>query len=268
MSAEVRTLNIWRLHDASVRLDHAESTLKGTANADGVKYCGPFRQANSLGWWVFSGFDIDIIWRGHDKFEHKLYQPYPATDYKLVKGLCRPEDDIEIERFCPPRHGRTKLSWGQVEDNVFQFWSGCIFQTSPGWCLHVRDPVNFSGTRPFRLMEGILETDWMYYDIWFNLVFTQKNRWARIRKESCIPLAQLLPIRRDTFDSRWEVDRDQTIGRGDPEAEKIFSYWLKYNRRKFCGRGNNPLSATDPNIRKDSATFWKERATAVRKLDK
>ncbi len=268
MRAEAQFLNVWRLHDIGVRLERAEPTLKGTANEDAVKYCGPFRQINSVGWWVFSGIDIDIIWRGNDAFEHKLYRPYPATDYNLAKRLCRPEDDIEIERFCPPGRGRTKLSWGQVEKNIFQLWTGCIFQTPPGYCLHVRDPVNFVETRPFRVMEGVLETDWMYYDIWLNLAFTRKNKWTRIRKDSLTPLAQLLPVTRDTIGTKWEINRDETISRDDAESERIFSYWLKYNRQKFCGKGNNPLSPTDTSLRKDSATFWRERACAMHSLDK
>jgi hypothetical protein len=250
-------LNVWRLHPKSVKFIKAEKTLNGTANAGGVKFCRPFTSANRLGWWMFPAVDVDICWKGGQEFEHKLLENWSDTDHVLVKSLTRPNDNIDISKFCPEHSGRTKFTWGGVEDGVVQFWTGCILETDPGWALQIRSPINFP-YQGYRIMEGILETDWMQYDIWMNLVFERKNEWIQFRKDSWPPIAQIIPLRRECVDGDCTMS-DRMVNRDSKEANRVFEYWLQYNDKKFGHGGNNLLSKTDPTRTKDSTTFYKER---------
>jgi len=257
-------LKIWRLHPQSIGLVKAEKTLNGIANPAGVKWCAPFSKSNAMGWWAFPPVDVDIMWDGNGNFQHKVHQEYPPTDYAIVKSLVKPEDNVNVEKFSLPHTGRSKFTWGAVEPNVVQIWTGCIFKTPPGWCLQVRSPVNFPN-REFRIMEGILETDWMQYDIWFNLVFETPNKWVEIRRHQFPPLAQLVPVRRETIDAEWKIGSDKAINRDDEESNKTFEYWINYNQNKFGSCGKQALSMTDPTLTKDSTTYYKERAKAMGK---
>jgi hypothetical protein len=256
-------LNVWRLHPIGIRVVSAEPTLRGSANKDAVRFCQPYASANALGWWVFSGIDLDIRWNADGTFDHRLLEPYTDADRRLVEALCAESDIAGLDVFCPVISGRTKLSFGAVETNIVQLWTGCILQTQPGICLQVRDPVNFGTERGIRVMEGVLETDWMNYDIWLNLVVTERGRWVSIRRDDATPLAQLIPLSREAIESSARIGRDELISRSDEAAGSVFDFWLNYNRQKFCGDGRDPLSPTDPTVRKDSRTYHRQRSDSL-----
>jgi hypothetical protein len=110
-------------------------------------------------------------------------------------------------------------------------------------------------------MNGVLDTDWMFYDIWVNLVFKNKDQCVKIRKNDSIPLAQLVPIPRETYSSDWVVEQ-QPINRQDEESKKVFEYWLEYNQKKFnCG--GKQLLTPDGKYKKTSSTFFSERQSAL-----
>ena len=71
--AENFDLNIWRLHPQSSKIVPAEKTLNGTANESGVKFCKPFSNANSAGWWIYPAVDVDIMYTDTG-FEYKLLE--------------------------------------------------------------------------------------------------------------------------------------------------------------------------------------------------
>lgn len=246
-------LTITRLHSNGCRIEPAEKTLLGTAHPSGVKWCGPFANANKVGWWAYSPVDIDICWKGDGIFEHKLYTPYDDEDYHLVRSLIEPSDEVDPDKWSQAG-GRTKFTWGVADTGVVQVWTGVIFKTPPGWMLHVRSPINFA-PQPFHIQEGTLETDWMQYDIWLNLKFHKKAQWVSLRKNGP-PIAQLVPVRREA--EEWETE-DSMIERGP-----TLDYWLQYNKKKFELGGKQRLSADDPTITKDSTTYHRERKAALK----
>ena len=254
------SLQVWRLHPKGVRIEKAEKTLNGTAHPDGVKFCRPYSSVNALGWWLYPAVDVDIMWKGGREFEHNLHEPWPHTEHEIVKSLVKDSDNVDVDSFAPIE-GRSKFTWGGVENSVAQFWTGCIFKTPPGWCLQIRSPINC--TNPdYTVMEGILETDWMQYDIWINLVFKTPNKWIEFRKNNWPPIAQLVPIRRESVDADWQITTDEVVNRDSTEANQVFEYWLQYNQKKFACGGKQRLSETRT---KDSTTFWKERQEHVNK---
>lgn len=234
----------------------AEKTLHGTANRAAVRWCGPFTHANRAGWWVFPPVDIDIVWHGGDEFEWELLTPYTDADRHLIRFLLDESDDAHPALWLEDE-GRTKLTWGLVEPGVVQIWTGCIFETPPGWGLHLRSPVNLPPS-PFHVMEAILESDWLQYDIWLNLLFDRPGERAELRREGWPPVAQLVPVPRESYDSLWRLE-EETVNRNTEEANRVFEYYVSYNEKKFARGGKDPRSRTDPSLTKDSSTYFKER---------
>jgi hypothetical protein len=241
--------------------------LNGTANKAAVKWCGPYSQANSLGWYLWSPTDIDIIWKGGTSFEYRHVSEYSDYDYHFVRNLVKPHDGVDPNHWCP-KGGRTKFTWGVADEGVVQIWTGCIFQTPPNWCLHIRSPINCELPHRFHqkgpicsVQEGILETDWMQYDIWINLKFHVENKYIYLRRNSFPPLAQLVPIHRSSLEG-WKLT-EHAVNRDTPEGEKVFKYWIDYNRKKYELGGKQQASAHYPEIMKDSTTFHRERKAAL-----
>jgi hypothetical protein len=245
-------LKVYRLNSCACRIVPAEKTLNGTAHKQGVKWCHPFSTVNRLGWWIFPPCDFDVALT--DKgFSHQLTENFRHDEVELVRNLIRPTDGVDPDMWCPRGQGRSKFTWGGVEPNVFQMWTGLIFQTPPGWGLHIRSPINFP-QRSYHIMEGVLETDWMQYDIWMNVVVSRKNEVISFRRDQFPPMAQIIPIRRDTYEP-WGLTVEQA-NRDTPDADRVFSFWAQYNQQKFGGNGKQKIAE---NRFKDSTTFFMNR---------
>ena len=77
-------------------------------------------------------------------------------------------------------------------------------------------------------MEAILETDWMFYDIWINLICEQ-NKKIIIKKDE--PLAHVIPIKRECTKD-WLIEEEK-LNRKTRSSNYIFRYFINYNRKKF-----------------------------------
>lgn len=248
-------LRAWELHPKACRIEKAEKTCLGTANKAGVQWCGPYTNANRSGFLVYPPVDMEFTFDG-EAFKVHGMEDYGPEDYEIVKSLVRPNEGSNIEKWCFPGIGRTKTTVGLVEKNVIQLWTGLIFETPPGWCMHIRSPINFP-RRDVEVMEAVLETDWMQYDIWINLACMESGKRVSISKNS--PIAQLVPARREGFKAEWSLER-RRVGRDTPEADRVFSYWLDYNKQKFEHGGKQALTET---LTKDSTTYFRERNRMV-----
>ena len=107
----------------------------------------------------------------------------------------------------------------------------------------------------------MIETDWMQYDIWINLVFTQKHKPLRFKPEDKTPIAQLVPVHRQTFTSDWRMD-EKMINADTVDARKAARFYIDYNVNKFTSGGNNNISDYD---KKDSTTFVKQKQKNLNK---
>lgn len=256
MGGDDLTLKVWRLHPNGCRIVPAERTLQGTANRDALRWCGPFTHANAAGWWLYPPVDIDIVWRGGREFEHTQLSPYDDADGHLIRFLAEGMDGVTPGEWLPPG-GRTKFSWGLVEEGVVQIWTGCIFQMPPGWGLHLRSSINFPPAA-FHVMEAIIEADWLQYDIWLNLAFDRPNEPVQIRRDGPPPIAQLVPVTPASYDRAWQLE-SELVNRNSPEASRVFEYFVEYNQKKFASGGKQLRSREDPTQRKDSTTYHRER---------
>ena len=115
--------------------------------------------------------------------------------YEETFDMPQPQYSLHAGKSTPTAFGgmeRTRINYGSVEPNIITIWTGCIFETPPGWGLWVRNPVNDyyrndNKQLPYTIQEGILETDWMVYDIWMNIAVLEINREITISKDK--PLA-------------------------------------------------------------------------------
>lgn len=260
MATEPFNLKVWSLHPHSSRVIRAEKTLNGTGHPGAMGLCAPYTQANKSGFWLFPPVDVDIMWKGGKEFEVRYHEEYDDSDYRLLHSLLLPKDVFTEEMWSLNGSGRSKLTLGTVEDGVVQMWTGNIFETPPGWAIHIRSPINCPQSS-YWVMEGILETDFMQYDIWANIVFKKQNEWVEFRKNGWPPLAQLQPIRREGFTDKWKVTTE-TVNRDTPEANRVFEYWVDYNEKKFSQGGKHAL-VSDLSRMKDGTTFYKEKARCL-----
>jgi len=242
-------LKVFRLHPSGVGIEKANNKLNGDANEGAVKYCGPYIHANQAGWWLTSPVDVDITYRGNGKYDEKFYSEYEPLEKFVIKSSLRPNDKFRDE-------GRTLIGKGNAAPEVYQIWTGCIFRTPPGWGLHVRTPINFTEVhrRPFWIQEGMLETDWMAYDIWINLEFHTVNQTVSLRRNMWPPLAQIIPVRRESYQSKWSMT-DEILDSSREDHKDVWDFWQEYNWRKWKAMGE-----------KDTRTYHKTRKEAMRHL--
>jgi hypothetical protein len=252
-------LRIWRLHPAGVRLEQAKPGLLGGVHPEAMKYCGPFTHANKFGWWVYPPLDMDVCYHTNSQWEHRVLSDYPDSEEPVLRKMrdkhgskCIREADGKLY-MGPHDLPKKKFSFGVVEPDVFQFWSGCIFQLPRGWALHIRNPINFGGNSPFLVQEAIVEVDWLRVDHWFNFkwISSRKGQWASIRRDQVEPIAQIVPVLRDSYDESWRVE-ERLLKEDDPEATEIYQKWDDFYFEKFVAQ----------DMKKDPTTYWRKRKEA------
>ncbi|MBS1955558.1 MAG: hypothetical protein JST89_15355 [Cyanobacteria bacterium SZAS-4] len=236
------TIRVWRLHPEGAKITPADKSLMGDAPTGALRWCGPFTHANAYGFWVYPPLDIDIIWHGGRSFEYEIIHGYSHADYDHMHGLQQPGDSYQ---YGP----REKIDAGTVFEGIFSIWTGCAFQTPPGWALMIRSVINKPVSPVFKIQEGILETDWLAYDIWMNLQFVQQNKKVSLRRGNVAsPIAQIVPVPRQAYDSPWELT-ESMMERSTPEGEKFYQSWAAYNYKKWV-----------KNAHKEPSTYSTERA--------
>jgi Family of unknown function (DUF6065) len=270
MNAAELVLEVWRLHPHGVRIVPADARLLGEAPPAALRWCGPFTFANKAGWWLYPPLDIDIVYKpvdAHRTYDRK-YDIDPALqavnrlpgyfEYRVVSDYEHEEQAVIDELLAPHHRYRTNrrelCAFGEVEMNVVSIWTGCVFKTPPGWSLQIRSPINIDFDQPFRIQEGMIETDWLRYDVWLNLKFFRHHERAVLRRNQRYPLAQLVPVRRESYAATWGL-KDNVMnckGPGRNEAVEIFDAWNDYNYKKWLKQDGQ----------KDPATHNRERKKA------
>jgi len=248
-------LEIYKLNKHGCRIVPADTTLLGQAHKDALKFCGPFTHANSAGWWVYPPIDLDVSYDGKGNWQHKISSVYPNYEVRtlLESAVKFGSKSINVEEAKMGVYdlAKSKYSFGNVEPDVFQFWTGCIFKLPPGWSLLVTNPVNIATNRPFSVQQGILEVDWLRTDHWLNFKWNSPGSWANIRIDQKEPIAQLIPIPRESYDrTLWKV-----VEKNLYDSEEVFKEWDEYYYQKFVK--NLP--------EKDSSTYHRTRKENVSK---
>ena len=239
-----RIVEVWRLNPFGCRIVPADATLGGCTPISARRHCGPFIQANRAGFYLYSPVDVDLTYHGDGRWTHEIAGAFwDDSELLTIAAMTNNQLDPSMGRFLP----RTKvfLSGRESEpEHTAQLWTGIVFRTPPEWALWLRGPVNRREEWPFRVEEAVLETCWLWQDIWLNLRFHSVGRTAHLRRDGP-PIAQIVPMAVDTG-VRWRVV-EQDFLPGDSAAETVFAHWLQFNREKFGG------------AQKDSGTYHRWR---------
>jgi hypothetical protein len=239
-------LKVYRIHPNGVRIEKAERTLKGRANKDALVWCGPYGIANSLGWWIYPGFDIDVTchsspvegsftgrWGGHFSYSIKSYD---QSDMIQMKQF----EDKNPNKYGQIYNGRQHYSIDEPEKNCISLWTGCVFQMPKDWCMLIKTPTNiglmYDYGCPAMVQEGLLELDWMRYDIWTNFKFHTLDKTLSFRKDQDWPIAQLIPIHRSSFDTQWQTE-EKYMNPNDEDCVRMYERYSEYNYKKWQLQG-------------------------------
>lgn len=242
-------LEVFRLHPSGISIEKANNKLNGSANENAIKYCGPYIHANQAGWWINPGFDADITYLGNGEWREEYHSDYEPLHEMLIESNISKTDKFKNK-------GRTLIGKVWNIPDLFQIWTGCIFKTPPGWSLHIRSPINFTEVhkRPFWIQEAMIESDWLFYDIWMNLEFHQPNTTVKIRRDMWPPLAQIVPVKRESYHSNWTA-KDEVMDSSNPSHKEVWDFWQEYNYQKWISEGE-----------KDPTTYHRTRKIALRYL--
>jgi hypothetical protein len=236
-------LKVFRVHPHGVRIEKAEKTLHGRANKDALKWCGPYTYANQIGWWIYPGFNLDITcysepqeggytgrWGGNYIYET---QGYDASDYVVMREF---EKDVAL-KFNYPYSSKQHYAIDEPEKNCMSLWTGCFFQMPKDWALMIKSPGNigliYDQGSPACVQEGILEVDWMRYDIWMNFKFHTYGKTLSLRKDQDWPIAQIIPIHKSSYDIGWKTE-DKLMTSSDEDCVKVYERYTEYNYKKWA----------------------------------
>jgi len=225
-------LYLIKLHPHPARLVRATADLDGKAPKGAVKWCRPYTHANAAGWLLYPPVTMRATYHGDSKWDVTIDTDFEGDESSVLR-TAHGKWGGPFTRF-----GRKHFTAGYVEPDVLSIWTGLIFRTPPGWCTLVTSPVN--RVFEYRTQVGIVETDWMPYDIWINLK-VPPNTTARI--DPVRPIAQLIPVPRQTT-KKWSIS-DAWIYDDEREYER----WQKYNYDKWLAKPEK-----DPGLHNREAT--------------
>jgi len=242
----VPALEIFRVHPDGCRIEKAEKTLKGQANKDALTYCQPYGFANAFGWWVYPGLNLEVTcykeqsgnryagrWGGHYEYD---IEPYSDLDFKTMEKF---ESTIQSENGNK-YSGKAHFALDEPEVYCISLWTGLFARMPKDWSLMIKSPTNigliYDDGSPACVQEGILELDWLQYDLWMNFKFHTFGKPLVFRKDQIHPIAQLIPIHRSSYETNWETI-DKVMNSEDPECIEVYQRYAKYNYQKWVASG-------------------------------
>lgn len=161
--------------------------------------CLPLLIANQSGWLILNTFRIAVTWNGGGQL-----------------------DDITIEYDEGVRPQYPVLS--HFGGGIITWSLPYIFETPPGWSLHVRGPANCpkGGAYP---LEGLVETDWGRASFTMNWHLTRPDHTVVFEVDE--PVCQLLPVRREQIEQVRPVLRYMS---DVPEVQAVANAWSEDRR--------------------------------------
>lgn len=205
--------------------------------------CLPMLIANQSGWLILNSFRVAMTWNG---------------------GPGR--DDIVIEYADgdePLYPARSHFAGGIVTWNL-----PYLFQTPPGYSLHVRGPANCPKDGVYAL-EGLVETDWGKSTFTMNWRLTRPGLTVVFEVDE--PICQVLPVQREAIEhvvpvlrhiadepaiqaetERWTQDRNRFLEQLDIKGSEAQQQgWQKdyFQGRHILGGEREPTHRTRLRVR-------------------
>jgi hypothetical protein len=226
----------------------SDRTLFGSAPLRAVRRCEPFTLASGLGWQLFPPMNFGLRWDGAS-FEWlaagaKKWSPLETVEFPGSTAA------YVARRGSAPSAKPLPFLSALTEPGHIQVWSGVVARTSPGYCLHVRGPINLPRSAGYDVLEGIIETDQWHGPLVTVLrfrhdrpvIFRTKRPWllaSPVPREVIRAPADVATIRSlaDTPDEMLDA-YDRSLGiRGGPGGYRAFVRQ---------GQRTSPTSPDDP----------------------
>ena len=192
-----------KLVDGGPAPQRATQSAFGSLPTDGFRYCEPVRSASAHGWYVFLPMDVWIRFDGSEMFwsldEGDHWDPLSdAIQYPYFSQNFDKAAPDNCKGYSPPFLTRTN------DIDILQIWTGCIARTEPGLASYVRGTVNYTYSRHYSVLEGVIETaDW-FGPLFANIRIHTQNSPIILR--SHLPFLQVQPIALDTLKSVKDPD--------------------------------------------------------------
>lgn len=253
-------LEIFRIHPSGCRIEKAEKTLKGQANSSALTYCQPYGFANSFGWWVYPGMNSSVTcfsepseetftgrWGGNFKYE---IEPYDRSDFNIMSNF---EDKISNENGNK-YNGKSHYAIDEPEKNCISLWTGLFLRMPKDWSLMIKSPTNigliYDLGSPACVQEGMLEVDWLQYDLWLNFKFHTFGVPLIFNKDQNLPIAQLIPVHRSSYESQWETI-DKVMNNEDSSCVEVYEKYARFNYEKWVSSGKKDPFTLRKNRKKE-----------------
>jgi len=185
------TIRFHRLIRSARPPQPATRDAAGTIPIRAARYCEALTTACAYGWFVFAPLDLRLYWDGTD-----IHWSCPALpDWMVLDDAAQfPNFSQEFDATAPDfaQGFSPPLLTRLPEPGMLQVWTGLIAQTTPGWSLNVRPPVNLTTATGYAAFEGIVETDLWFGPLFANLRLTRTHSPVQLRTD--LPLLQVQPL--------------------------------------------------------------------------
>ena len=191
--------------------------VKGVVNTT-VKACTPFLDAISSGYTFFLASDVYVSW----------VNDAPQINWKGERTLVTLHGEQQVDKVpVPEGHHR----------QVFKWHNEHVIETPKGYSLWCTHPVNRFDL-PFTVISGFVDTD--KYGLCIQFPFFVKEGWTGVIEKGT-PLAQLLPIKRDSWKLKEcpPMEDEERFNRHEVYRSRIMRaykhfFWQKRDRKRQC----------------------------------
>ncbi|MER8518629.1 DUF6065 family protein [Mesorhizobium sp. M0644] len=209
-------------------------TINGEIPARAHQFCEPYLVANSVGWLLYPPTDFNLIWDGAQtliQFEGE--DTWVVVDHIFLPGFA----DLWLKYF-PDRLSIAMPVFIEAfpERGILQIWTGYFCRTEPGDSLWIRSPINQTSSNAFRIVEGIVETDWWAGPLFTNIEIVKADFPIAFRRHC--PILQIVPFPKTYHQMRRnDVVRVSDIDNGFP-ASYLDSMEQTFRRRNSENPGS------------------------------
>jgi hypothetical protein len=225
----------------------ADRTVGGTLPVRAIRYCEPVAAASGFGWYVFLPRRFQLLWDGHEIF----WRAEGVDEFQPLRSCHYPGFAARFDSVAPPdlKGAAPAFLTASIQQGLVQIWPGVMATTADGWSLLVRPVANLARPSGFELLEGIIETDSM----WFGPLFTNvrlTRTGLPIEFDDDVPFMQVQPLRR----GHYEADRLDRFDVAERLEDMTEDDWQRYADKvaRRCMRDDRQPGAYKMMVRKSS----------------
>lgn len=164
-----------------------KNSKRDPVEAKSVKKCIPFLDALTIGYII--PFPIDMLVY-YDKFRRRMNWEYKSgmpKEYEDITTIGTHSDGQVYESLVPK-----EATW----KHVLKFNQPWVIQTPPGYSCIFTSP--FNNRRPYKLIDGIVDTDTFPLHINFPFYWTADLKEEVLLKKGD-PMVQVIPFKREEW---------------------------------------------------------------------